>query len=78
VVRGKDLFAQLLLSLVDVCVQFVAVLSDRELLVVVDRDVDLPRANWLVIWVVELRHVRVAKGLLGGETLSWVELQKVL
>ena len=71
---GQDLLSHLLLSLVDVRVEFVSVLSNRELLVVVNWDEDLLSADWLFIWVVELGHVRVLKGLLGGESLSWVEL----
>jgi len=71
---GQDLLSHLLLSLVDIRVEFVSVLSNRELLVVVNWDEDLLSADWLFIWVVELGHVRVLKGLLGGESLSWVEL----
>lgn len=74
---SQSLLAQLLLTLVNVAVQLVSVLSDRELLVVVDRDVDLPLANWLVLWVVELGHVLVLQGLLGAQTLVGVKLQEM-
>lgn len=60
----------------DVCVELVAVLADREFLVVVDRDVDGLRAHWLVCGVVELSNERVLQTLLCGQTLAWVEDQK--
>ena len=54
-----DLFAQLLLSLVYISIKFVPVFSDRELLVIIDWDVDLSSANRLIIRVVELSNVRM-------------------
>jgi len=66
VVRGHDLLAELLLSLVYVGIQLVSVLPDGELLVVVDWDVNPSVANWLVIGIVELSHIRVSQGLFGG------------
>jgi len=66
VVRGHDLLAELLLPLVYVGIQLVSVLSDGELRVVVDRDINPSVANWLVIGVVELRHIRVSQGLFSG------------
>ena len=78
VVVGLQNFAsQLLLPPVDICVKLVAVLSDRELLVVVDRDIDAPSAHWLVVWVVELGHVGVPQSLVCRQTPSWVELQQI-
>lgn len=62
----------------DVGVELVSVLTDRELLVVVNRDEDLFQAVWLLVWVVELSDVRMLKCLLSGESLAWVELEKVL
>ena len=59
-VRLHDLLAQLFLSLVDISVEFVPVLSNRELLVVINRDVDFPVTDWLIIWVVELSNVGVS------------------
>ena len=70
----QDLFPHFLLSLVDVRVKFVSVLSDRELLVVVDWNEDLFSADWLFVWVVELSDVRMLQSLLSSESLSWVEL----
>jgi len=63
---------------VDVCVQLVSVLSNGELRVVVDRDVDSSVADWFVIGIVELSHIRVFKGLFGGKALARVELKQVL
>jgi len=73
-VLGEDLLSHFLLSLVDVGVEFVSVLTDRELLVIVDWDEDLFQAIWLLIWVVELSDVWVLKSLLSGESLAWIEL----
>jgi hypothetical protein len=77
VVGLQDLLAQLLLPLVDVGVQLVAVLADRELLVVVDWDVDSTGAVRLVVRVVELGHVGMSQSLVSGQTSAWVELEKV-
>ena len=60
VVRLHDLLAQLFLSLMDISVKFVPVFSNRELLVVINRDVDFPITDWLIIWVVELSNVGVS------------------
>ena len=60
VVRLHDFLAQLFLSLVDISVKFVSILSNRELLVVINRDVDFPVADWLIVWVVELSNVGVS------------------
>jgi hypothetical protein len=77
-VLGEYLLSHFLLSLVDVGVELVSVLTDRELLIVINRDEDLFQAVWLLIWVVELSNVRVLKSLLSSESLAWVELEKVL
>ena len=58
-VAGEDALSELLLSAVDVSVQLVAILANRELLVVIDWNVDATRAHWLVLWVVELSHIWV-------------------
>ena len=60
VMRLHDLFAQLFLSLVDISVEFIPILSNRELLVVINGDVNFPVADWLIIWVVELSNVGVS------------------
>lgn len=61
----------------DVGVKFVAILSNRELLVVVDWDVYFPVAVGLVFWVVELGHVRMSQCLLCGQSLVWIEMKKI-
>ena len=63
VMRLHDLFAQLLLSLVYISVEFVPVFSDGELLVVVDRDMDFSRTDRLILRVMELSNVRMFKSL---------------
>ena len=77
VVALQDALPQLLLSPVDVRVQLVAVLADRKLLVVIDRDVDTARAHRLILRVVELCHVRVAQRLFSRQAPIRVELQQV-
>lgn len=74
----QDLLTHLFASLVDVRVEFVAILLDGKLLVVVNRNENLLRAVRLVVRVVELSHVRVLQGLLSGQSLAWVELEKAL
>lgn len=62
----------------DVRVQLVPVLTNRELLVVVDRDLDLLRAVRLVVRVVELSHILVFQRLFCGQTLVRVKHQQLL
>ena len=76
--RLEDLLSELLLAFVDISIELVAVLSDGELLIVVNRDVDLLAAHWLVLRVVELGHIRVSQGLLCCQTLVRVKLKKAL
>ena len=76
-VLGEDLLPEFLFALVDIRVKLVPVLADRKLLVVVDGNVDLLRAHWLLVWVVELSHVGVLQGLLGCQSLVRVKLKKV-
>ena len=72
----KDALSELLLPPVDIRVQLVAVLTNRELLIVVDGDVDAASAHRLVLRVVELGNVGVAKGLVCRQTPVGVELQQ--
>ena len=58
----------------NVGVEFVSVLSDRKLLVVVDGDVNTARANGLILRVVELGHIWVSQCLIGGQSPARVEL----
>ena len=76
-VRLHDLLAQFLFPLVNVSVELVSILSDREFLVVIDWDVDLPVAHGLVVRVVELSNIGVSQRLLGGQAFGGIELQKV-
>ena len=77
VMRLEDFLAQLLLPLVDICIQFISVLTDREFLIVIDRNINFARANWLVLGVVELGHISVSQGLFRREPSVWVELKEV-
>ena len=78
VVRLQDLLAQLLFTLVDIRVKLVSVLPDGELLVVIDRNVDLARADGLIVGIVELGNVGVAQSLLSGQSFIRVELKQIL
>ena len=78
VVGLEDLLAELLLPLVDICIELVAILSDRELLVIIDGNADLLRAYGLVLGVVKLTDIGMAQGLLCGVTLVGIELKKTL
>jgi hypothetical protein len=70
----ERLLPELLLALVDIRIKLVAVLSNRELLVVVDRDDDFACANRLIISVVKLGHVWVSQSLFRSQTLIRIEL----
>ena len=78
VVGLEDALSELLLSFMDVLVELVAVFADRELLVVVDGDVDSACANRLIFRVVELCHVRMAQSLLSSHASMRVELEEAL
>ena len=60
---SEDLLTHFLLPLVDIRIKLVTIFSDRELLVVVDRDVDAPIANGLILRIVELSYVGVFQSL---------------
>lgn len=77
VVGLQNLLAQLLLSLVDICVEFVTVLSDREFLIVVNWNVDLSSTIRLIFRVVELSYIGVSQSLLCGKSSVWVKLKQV-
>jgi len=66
VVGLEDALSEFLLPPVDIVVEFVAVLSDREFLVVINGNVDAARTNRLVFRVVELGNVGVSQGLLSS------------
>ena len=63
VVRRKDFASKFLLSSVDVRVEAIAVFADRELLVIVNWDLNPAGAHGLVLGVVELSNIRMAQHL---------------
>ena len=77
VVGLKDALPQFLLPPVDIRVQLVAVFANRELLVVVNRNVDSARTHRLVLRVMELSHVGVSQRLLCRQSSVRVEMQQV-
>ena len=74
--RLQYLLSKFLLAFVDISVELVAVLPDGELLVIIDRDVNLLWAHRLVLGVVELRYIWVTQGLFGGQAFVRVEMKQ--
>jgi len=62
-VLSQNLFSHFLLSLMDIRIELVSIFSNWEFLIVVDRNVDFFRANWLLIRVMELCYVWMLKWL---------------
>ena len=60
---SQNLLPHLLLALVDIRIELVTVLLDRELLIIIDRNEDFLGAYWLLFGVVELGHIRMLQGL---------------
>ena len=73
----EDSLPQLLLATVDVCVQLVSVLADRELLIVIDRDVDAARTHGLILRIMELRDIWVSQSLFCRQSSVGVELEEL-
>lgn len=61
----------------NICVEFVTVLSDREFLIVVNWNVDLSSTDGLILRVVELSYIGVSQCLLCGQSPVWVKLEQV-
>lgn len=59
----------------DISIQLVSVLSNRELLVVIDGDVDLLSADGLILLVMELSNIGVFQGLLSCKSAVRIELK---
>ncbi len=55
----KNFLSEFFFALMDMRVKLVPVFSDRELLVIINRDKYFLVADWLFIWVVELSNIRV-------------------
>lgn len=77
-VLGQDLPSKFLFALVDIRVELVPVLANGKLLIIVDWNVDLLRAHWLLVGVVELGHVGVLQGLLSSQAFVRVEVEQIL
>jgi hypothetical protein len=54
------LLSKFLLSFVDISIELVSILSNREFLVVINWDVYLLVAHRFIFWVVKLRHIWVS------------------
>jgi hypothetical protein len=52
--RLKDLLSKFLLALVDISVELVTIFADRELLIIINRDINLLAAHGLILRIVEL------------------------
>ena len=73
----EDSLPQLLLATVDVCVQLVTVLADREFLIVINRDVDAARTHGLILRIMELRDIWVSQSLFCRQSSVGVELEEL-
>ena len=76
--RLKYLLSEFLLALVDISIELVTVFANRELLVVVNGNVNFLAANRLILRVVELRNIGVSQGLFRRESLMRVEVEQAL
>ena len=79
VVMGLEyFFPELLLSPVNVCIQLISIVPNRELLIIIDWDVDLHCANRFVVRVVKLSNVWMLQCLLSCQSLVWIKMHQVL
>lgn len=62
----------------DIGIQLVPVVSDGELLVVINWNVDLLLTSRLVIRVVELGYIWMSQSLVSRQSLAGIELEKIL
>jgi len=76
--RLKDLLSKFLLALVDISVELVTIFADRELLIIINRDINLLAAHRLIFRIVELRYIGMSQRLFGGKSLVRVEVQEAL
>lgn len=76
--RLKDLLPKFLLALVDISVELVTIFADRELLIIINRDINLLAAHRLILRIVELRYIGMSQRLFGGKSLVRVEVQEAL
>jgi hypothetical protein len=76
--RLKDLLPKFLLALVDISVELVTIFADRELLIIINRDINLLAAHRLILRIVELRYIGMSQCLFGGKSLVRVEVQEAL
>ena len=74
----QDLLPKFLLALVDIRIELVTVFADRELLIIVNRDIYLLAAHRLILGIVELRYIGVSQRLFGSKSLMRVEVQEAL
>ena len=71
----QNFLTHLLLALVDIRVKLVAVLLDRELLIIVNGNEDLLRAYWFFLRVMELSYIWMLQGLLCCQSFVWIKLK---
>jgi hypothetical protein len=76
--RLKDLLPKFLLALVDISIELVTIFADRELLIIINRDINLFAAHRLILRIVELRYIGMSQCLFCGKSLVRVEVQEAL
>lgn len=62
----------------DISVELVTIFADRELLIIVNRDINLLAAHRLILRIVELRYIGMSQCLFGSKSLVRVEVQEAL
>lgn len=62
----------------DISVELVTIFADRELLIIINRDINLLAANWLILRIVELRYIGMSQCLFSCKSFVRVEVQEAL
>ena len=78
VMRLKNLLPKFNLAHLDIRLELFTILLDRELLIKINRDINLLAAHQLIFRIVELRYIVMSQCLFGGKYLVRVELQEAL
>ena len=62
----------------DISVELVTIFADRELLIIINWDINLLAAHRLILRIVELRYIGMSQCLFGSKSLVRVEVQEAL
>ena len=78
VVWLKNLLSEFFFAFVDISIELVSVFTNRELLVVINRNIDFLGTRRFIFGIVELWHIRMSECLFSGESLVGVEVEQAL